>query len=98
MIVNVVIKCNEIYDVKIYNLISVCLVAVGDDDAAIYIYIIVGHFFIYVVINEAFTLIIIALHNRGNDQNKNSCFFTLASCITLSDASSRRSVEQARLI
>ena len=43
MIVNVVIKCNEIYDVKIYNLISVCLVAVGDDDEAIYIYIIVGH-------------------------------------------------------
>ena len=38
MIVNVVIKCNEIYDVKIYNLISVCLVAVGDDDEAIYIY------------------------------------------------------------
>ena len=45
-------------DVKIYNLISVCLVAVGDDDEAIYIYIIVGHFFILVVINEAFTTLI----------------------------------------
>ena len=58
MIINVVIKCNEIYDVKIYNLISVCLVAVGDDDEAIYIYIIVGHSFILVVINEAFTTLI----------------------------------------